>query len=349
MKTKVSRTIFKTGRSLFVVLVLCLSVYAFGCGGRGDTANNNDPNAGSGTPFVSDGGSGSTLKIEFEGSGNELGVTQQREFKVIATDPQGNPLSYIRVFCESERGIAILEPSSGGVAFESTSLNGIMSGVIGGLAPGSYLMECRGPQGFNLIARASLKITGEVPEGFAGFPGAAGGNLGGGFLFDPPTSDELVVVEVLFSTISNPEPSRVADVDLNQGVCVGPPPFPEPYGPDNFVMSVTNTFIERVTLLSVELEVPNGQGATFVTEQQLAGLVIPGQGSLENNSLQFIGALTEVGTGNGVKRWAGVGVDVPPGVHNVRFTLKLRTQTGRDITLSQFGLVRPFNLNACPI
>ena len=117
-------------------------------------------------------------------TGTEVG------FRVKLTDKNGQALKFTRINCESEKGIAIIEPSAGGVAFESTDENGELSGRLGGVAPGSYLIECRAPQGFNLYDRETLIIEGSVPQGFTGWPGAAGGNLGGGTITDPdPGSD----------------------------------------------------------------------------------------------------------------------------------------------------------------
>ncbi len=159
--------------------------------------------AGPGSIYVADGASGSTMKIELEGA-ETIPTAGRVNFKITATDPNGAPLSYIRINCETEHGIAIIEPSRGGVAFETTNAEGKLSGVFGGLAPGSFLVECRAPQGYNLVARASYKVVGEIPEGFDGFPGAAGGNLGGGVIV-PPSAEDVAVTEIRFSSIAGDE------------------------------------------------------------------------------------------------------------------------------------------------
>ena len=183
-------------KTVQIIAVLTgLGLLVASCGGGGDTdggASTGDQ--GNGPTLVSNGGFGSKMTIELENDdGIEIPTAGQAKFLVKATDPNGQPLSFIRIFCESEKGLAILEPSSGGVAFENTNSRGAFSGVLGGVAPGSFMLECRAPQGFNLVARKHFKVTGAVPEGFDGFPGAAGGNLGGGVIVDPtaPTSTEL--------------------------------------------------------------------------------------------------------------------------------------------------------------
>ena len=139
----------KFGRVLVGILATSLFAVTYvGCQGGGDTDGNPD-SAGVGSQLVSDGGSGSTLTISATGP---IPVGSTIPFTVTAIDPNGAPLAFIRISCESESGIAILEPSRGGGAFESTGSAGVMSGVLGGLTPGSYVLECRGPEGFNLVA-----------------------------------------------------------------------------------------------------------------------------------------------------------------------------------------------------
>jgi hypothetical protein len=342
MKSEINRIVGNSGKFFFLLgIFLGTGMYIAGCGGRGDTANNGDPNAGTGSQYVAPEGGGSTLRLELEGSGNELQVSQRRGFKITAVDPTGNPLSNIRIFCESEKGISILEPSSGGVAFAHTNSRGIMSGIIGGLLPGSYMIECRAPHGFDLYARTHIRVTGDVPEGFAGFPGAAGGNLGGGAVIAPPVGQDIAVVEVLFTTVSNQTPTRVADIDLIQGMCpIVNPTGPEIFGPDNFVMSVQNTLTSRISVTSVTIEVPNGAGGTVVSEQQLGGLVIQA-----NSNAEFTGPFTD--TGSGSKLFAGTSVPVPVGTHNIRFTVTFETFSGETTTVEHFTTIRAFNVNAC--
>jgi hypothetical protein len=175
-KGKINRAVL-LGQTLLVVAALLI----VGCRGNtdgGDAAVTADTPSGQ---YSSDGAAGASLTIRVSGS---VTVGGRTGFSVTALDPTGAPLAYIRIFCESEQGIAILEPSSGGVAFEHTGPTGFMSGVLGGLLPGSYILECRGPQGFNLVDRVSINVTGSAPSGFTGFPGAAGGNLGGGVITD---------------------------------------------------------------------------------------------------------------------------------------------------------------------
>jgi hypothetical protein len=342
MKSELNRYIGNSGKLFFLLGVfLGTGLYLVGCGGRGDTANSGDPNAGTGSQYVAPEGGGSTLRFELEGSGNEIRVSQKRGFRVTAVDPAGTPFSNIRIFCESEKGIAILEPSSGGVAFAHTNANGVMSGVLGGLLPGSYMIECRAPRGFDLYARTHIRVTGDVPEGFAGFPGAAGGNLGGGTVIAPPVGQDVAITDILFTTVSNPQPTRTASIDTVRGMCpIDNPTTPEPFGPDNFVVSVVNSLTERVFLRSISMEVPNGAGGTVVSEQQLGGLLIQA-----NSNVEFTGPFTDV-AGAG-KVYAGTNASVATGTHNVRFFITLQTASGQTRTIEHFVTIRASNFNAC--
>jgi hypothetical protein len=216
------------GRALVGILATSLFAITYvGCNGNGrDTSGDSQSDVVG--QFVSDGGAGATLTINATGP---IAVGQRISFTVTALDPSGLPLSFIRISCESEEGIAILEPSRNGVAFESTGAGGVMSGVLGGLVPGSYVLECRGPQGFNLVDRISLLVVGSA-DGFDGFPGAAGGELGGGLLVDAPETAGL----------------ELGDEDQlsRTSACA-----------QNYALTLSNTGAETLNLDSVTVSVPS--------------------------------------------------------------------------------------------
>lgn len=290
-----------------------------------------DTDGGSATPgqgpsFVSDGGAGATLTIE---APRTIDVGDRQPFRVTALDPNGQPLSFIRIFCETESGIAILEPSRGGVAFEHTGAAGVMSGVLGGVTPGSYLLECRGPQGFNLLARMSILITGEVPEGFTGFPGAAGGNLGGGLLVDPPEED-IQVAEVTFVDVTGNE-SRNGPIDINfnpdcnnDGILTDP----EPYGFDDYLIRFQNALEQRVFVETITFTVFDGRNVT--STQQFGGLLVPA-----GTETVIEGSFTEFVFGTSTKTYAGTAFALIPGTYNVTFTITGETDGGEGFVLEQ--------------
>lgn len=255
-----------TLRLLTSIIVICF-VLACGSGGT----DGGEPEAGA--QFVADGGAGGSISISI---GDSLAVTETTSFFVSLRDAGGAPLSFVTVTCESERGIAIIEPSLNGIAQESTGSSGTMSGKLGGLLPGSYLLECRGPQGFGLIARTTIVISGTVPDGFAGFPGSAGGNLGGGQVIDQTPipgvdSDAVVVSSSSFTDAGGTSPfgapiDTVRDLDCaNDGNTTTTDI--EPFLFVNYGIVVSNNSNLRIFIDSVSINVLDGQAASSTGTQ----------------------------------------------------------------------------------
>jgi len=331
-------------KSMYLKIVLGLAFLSLvvACGGdkTGSTTDN-------GVTYVSDGASGSKLVIELEDGGIEIPVAARVNFKVTATDPQGAPLVNIRLFCESEHGIAILEPSKAGVAFEHTGSVGAMSGVLGGLSPGSFLLECRGPQGFNLVTRKSFKVVGEIPQGFTGWPGAAGGNLGGG-VFTDPLPEQVVLTQVTYITTGGDSDSRSGfiDNDLIIDCDTSTPKLDvEPFGPDQYSIKIENNFDQRISISSVEYVIDLRVG-TVSALRETGGLVIEG-----NSSVDLTGVFTD--TDNDIeainplfdKFFVGSTTPTPSGTFNMVFTVRGETVTGESFeeTISSTVVIGPFN------
>lgn len=160
-----------------IQLVSCVAATLAGClGGQGST------DGGSGADgnfqddvFVSDESTTGGMRLEIAESSIAVGDTS--EFLVFVRDEQQQPVPNINVICDSEGGVAILEPSTG---YALTNSRGAMSGVIGCEAPGSFQLVCRLSVGANRRQFASVRCTGDTPSDFEGFPGAGGGGLGGG-------------------------------------------------------------------------------------------------------------------------------------------------------------------------
>lgn len=125
--------------------------------------------------FVSDDISTGTVELEVQNP--SLGIGETSPFTARVLNARRQPVKQINVVCDSEEGIAIIEPQRG---YELTTDSGVVSGVIGCEAPGSFQMVCRLSVGANKRKFASVQCSGEAPSGFTGFPGSAGGGLGGG-------------------------------------------------------------------------------------------------------------------------------------------------------------------------
>jgi hypothetical protein len=313
------------------------------CGG-----GNTDGTTSLGTNYVSDGAAGSTLKIELEEGGKEIPTGERVKFRVIATDPQGAPLNHIRIFCETEQGIAILEPSRNGVATEHTSARGAMSGVLGGLTEGSFLIECRGPQGFNLIARESYKVVGEAPAGFQGWADAAGGNLGGGVALDP-VNGAVTVTQIQFSQLNNRitttgdiDISYIRDCDGDASTSDG-----ESFTVDNFIASFVNNSLNDISVASVTISLYDGSDLRATSVVGLTGLVIPSGGT----STDLISAFTEVkfppDFSTIPKSLIGTNTPLLQGTYNTLFEFTYDDGLGNMQTVEQTALVRIGHFNNC--
>ena len=321
------------------------SVAWVGCTGAGDTdGGQGNDDSGVGSQPVSNGGFGASLTIELDGGGNILHTAERTGFFVTALDPRGVPLADKQVFCETEKGIAIIEPSSNGVAFEHTGSSGTMSGVLGGVTPGSYQIECRLGEGFNLVATRHFKVEGDVPAGFAGFPGAAGGNLGGGNLVENPNPTSQAI-SVTFGTVggsaltSNGPIDLVQDLDCNRD---GPATLSdlEPYGFDEYHVTLSNGSAGDLIVDSVTFVVDDGRSVT--STQQKTGLVI-GAGATG----EIVGTFTEFVLGSGLKTFAGTSALALLGTYNVSFTVRAHSVIDGSLTFRTSASVTFGDVNYC--
>lgn len=181
-----------------------------------------------------------------------------------AKDSDGAPVSNIQVACDSEEGVAILEPTTG---FEMTDGDGAISGRIGCEAPGSYQFGCRLPVGTGLREFKRIVCTGSAPEGFTGFPGAAGGGLGsGGSVVDDPAS-RIKVTNVVLESIVSATDSRV---DTTRTACTS---TLERWGNDTLILTVQNgtQYPVRFTSASYTSAASSSTGGS-VTSADLAGI-----------------------------------------------------------------------------
>ncbi len=301
-----------------------------GCN-QGDTdgGSANDNILGPGSQPVSDGGFGASLTIRLENGGDTMEVAQRTRFFVTALDPSGIPLGFRRVFCDSELGIAILEPSANGVAFEHTNSAGEMSGILGGVTPGSFLLECRLEEGFNLVARKTIRIHGEVPEGFQGFPGAAGGNIGGGSI-QPNPNATAQLVQIVFNGVGlNNDANGPIDITQNLDCNADGGATAddlEPFSFDEYTITVNNRTTGPLAIDSVTFTVNDGRNV--VSTQQFAGMIIPA-----GSSQELSGTFIEFVLGSNTKVFAGTAFNVLLGTYNVTFTVNATAANGDDVEL----------------
>lgn len=250
-------------RALTVGLVVAGVLGCMGGQGATDGGSAESPNFRDGV-FVGDETSNGSIDLQVEESSLEVGNTTG--FRVFVADAEGQPVENINVVCDSEKGLAIIEPNTG---YELTGSSGVMSGVIGCAAPGSYRMGCRLNIGANRRKFISVSCTGDVPAGFTGFPGAAGGGLGGGSQADD--DGDVQILEVGFidnGNLSGTVPSD-ASIDIVQNpdcdgdaTTVDLEPFYDTYA----VIKVRNNLSERVSLLQLNCSVTGVDGTTTTAD-----------------------------------------------------------------------------------
>jgi len=239
------------------------------------------------TPFQDDtfvSSSDTTGTIHVEVNDTELTIGETSGFHVQVDNANGEPVPNINIACDSEVGVAIIEPLRG---FELTDEGGFMSGRIGCERPGSFQFLCRLTTGANLRDFVSIRCKGDVPAGFQGFSGAAGGGLGGGVQIND--DGDVRIVEIGFhddgnlSASDNPLDASVdvvqtADCDTSTAKLE-----PEPFFDTYINLKVENNLTEKVQFQYLTYSIPNAdtRGNSF-TSQQL-GLTRNSQSTLDAN------------------------------------------------------------------
>jgi hypothetical protein len=242
----------RMGTALTAFAVGATLPWIVGCNG-GSTSSGESPVEG--VTFISDDESAGRIEIEVEKS---VAVASTAQFLVFVYDAQGRPVPEIQISCDSEQGLAIVEPTQ---AVATTSSGGAISGLVGCIRPGSFQLACRVPQGGNRRKFVGIQCSGNVPDGFAGFSGAAGGGLGGGVV-DPeeggPGESEGFLRIVGLEARSIASGSDTSQIDLSQsGDCDTDPDTvtPEPFSDDFIRFTIQNNSSQRVRFTSYDYSV----------------------------------------------------------------------------------------------
>ncbi len=245
--------------SLYAITLAGAGIIGFGgCQGNTDGGSAADPDYRD-EVFVGDETSTGSIRVVLNESHIPVGDTSG--FKAYVTDSKGQPIPNTRVICDTEQGVALIEPTTG---YELTNGDGVMSGAVGCATPGSYQMVCRLSIGANRRQFVSVTCTGDIPNGFTGFPGAGGGGLGGGR--QTSENGDISVTEAGLDDDGNLGSSGVspdASVDIFQSAdCdssttdVDVEPFYDTYA----VFNVENNLEERVTLMYLDCAVTGVDG-----------------------------------------------------------------------------------------
>ncbi len=320
------------------IWVATASVIACSSGGDTDGGHANDlAEDYSDGHFVAD--EDSVGGIEVEVTEPELQVALISGFFARAFDASGSPIPNIKLSCDSEQGVAIIEPTTG---TEITDDGGHISGKIGCELPGSYQFGCRLPSGGgNHRKFVTIKCKGPIPNGFNGFDGAAGGGLGtggaagnedGGLGGTNPNGVRIADISISDSGDSSSTTSIdtvLSDCDTDASTFT-----PEPFFDTTVTLKVVNNSNSNIRFTGLRYKVPNASGsgsASFTSSNiSLIGDAAPNGGEATFSSIIIIDA-------NGLgKRFHGASANIPSslGFRNVTFTLTGTNDLGDTVTIT---------------
>ena len=314
---RVSRFARLTGHCGLVVAAT--SLVMVGC--SGDTSGGRTSEDYSGSEFLPSESTVGSMSLRVEQTDINVGKTSG--FFVEAKDAKGAGVPGLRVACDSEKGVAIIEPTTGA---ELTDNFGSISGVLGCDAPGSYQFGCRLPIGINKRQFVTIKCSGPIPQGFTGFPGAAGGGLGTGGSAETPEG----ILRILDVAINDGGQDNTTSIDTTQDDCDPSVSVvdAELFTDSTASLTVVNETSQLWRASSLQYSLQGNGSASFVSDP------IAVQGEVAGNGGQTtFTALIFKATGGG-KRFVGDTANISfTDIRNVTFRLTLEDQFGEEVTI----------------
>lgn len=302
----------------------------------------------SGQAFVADESVGS---IFFSTLPSEIQVSRVAGFAVGVKNGNGEAVPSLTISCDTEQGLALIEPTSGREITDST---GSISGKVGCERPGSYQIGCRLPVGANKRVFERVVCTGEIPDTFTGFPGAGGGGLGGGSLVSDdagPGGTSLEGFGIQSTKVNDGETEGTFTVDTTQvNTCGDDGTDTEPFGDASVEFGFLNETNSTVSCDTYTMTVA-GVG-TF--GPIAVGGAIDG-GFAPNGGEATITVPLAIAQGDGTKTWAGsaTAISSSTGFKNVSFSFACNKDTGdasdvgEDVTVTKAVGVTFANVNRC--
>lgn len=322
--------------SIFIIFL------ALGC--TSGSTDGGDANDAGGDVFVP--GDDNTGSVSLSVNDDSLAVSEVTGFRFSVVDNDGNPVENIAVACDSESGIAIIEPTTGR---ETTDSNGQISGKIGCRFGGSYLFGCRLPVGANMRKFETVICTGEAPEGFDGFPNSAGGGLGGGSADDDDgggiggtNPDGIRILSINLINSSDITSKRI---DTTRTVCTGG--TLENCGDDDAQVTIVNNTnsIVRFDTASFAARQSSPTGGTVSSSQSVTCEVGP-NGAQKTCTLPF--ATIAGVAGGSSKNFAGTSTSMSSltGSRSVQFSFS-GTWKGEDVDVNASQNISFANYDNC--
>ncbi|GEM_PF-980780 len=302
----------------------------------------------SGTQFVADDSVGS---IFFKTLPSTIQTSRTAPFLVDVRDGSGSPVPEIEISCDTEQGLALIEPTTGR---EITDNFGSMSGILGCASPGSFQIGCRLPIGANKRVFSRVTCTGEIPDGFVGFPGAGGGGLGGGQQSSDDAGPGGTSTEgfgILSKSLTDGLIEKSSSVDTNQvNNCGSEGDDTEPFGDAVVTIDFVNETNSTISCESYTITVPSiGTFGPISLGAAISGGVAPNGGEAS------VSVLLAAAQGDGTKTWAGSNTTIlsSTGFKNTTFTFSCNKDTGdkadigESLTISTSFGIGFSNVNRC--
>lgn len=336
------------GKKIFMPILALLAsltsvIFIVSCGGT----SGGDKDF-TGTQFVA----GESLgRIFFKTIPESIQTSRTAPFLVDVRDSNNAPIPAMQIFCDTEQGLALIEPTSGR---EITDSFGSVSGTIGCERPGSYQIGCRLPIGANKRVFATVKCSGQIPDGFVGFPGAGGGGLGGGQQISDdggPGGTNIDGFELVGFALKDGDVENTFSVDTTQvNNCGSEGDDSEPFGDAVFNVTFVNETNSTISCGAYSITVPGvGEFGPISLGTSVAGGLAPngGQGAAS--------ILLAAAQGDGTKTWAGSNTTIASstGFKNITLDFACTKDTGsssgvgESFVLSKSTGINFSNVNRC--
>ncbi|RMD85532.1 MAG: hypothetical protein D6808_05045 [Candidatus Dadabacteria bacterium] len=320
----------------FALVFTLLLAAIYGCGSTDGGSKDF-----SGSQFVADSSVG-TITLSAPSS---IAVSKTGGFSVRVRDGSGSAVPQIKVACDTEKGLALIEPTTG---VELTDGTGNMSGVVGCERPGSFQIGCRLPIGAAKRQFRTVKCTGDIPDGFTGFPGAGGGGLGGGVQISDdagPGGTNTNGISITDFQVIDDEVEGLFVIDTTQvNNCGDSGTDAEPFGDATFSVDFLNETNSTITITNYTMRVPGvGTFGPIGIGSSVSGGVAP------NGGEQTVTGLIAAAQADGTKTYAGSSTTISSstGFKNVVFTFSGHNDQGDKVSISIKVGITFSNANRC--
>ena len=261
-------------------------------------------------------------------------------FRVSAKDEDGAPVPDLRITCDTEAGLALIEPTAG---FETTDSNGEISGKVGCERSGSYLMICRAPAPSSTRDSMTIICQGDRPTGFTGFPGSAGGGLGGGSV------DNNTIAGIRIAAISVTDTGSfdafTTSIDTVHNACADATTT-EPFFDSSVRFSIVNNSPYVLTFKSLKYVVANAYtGGASGTSGTLSLTGSAAQAVDANGGTGMVDSLLFPATGGTKSVYNGS--PISDGFKNITFTLTGTNELGETFQVKASTALSFGNFNRC--